>query len=447
MSFQNANLLIQKFADNYGNLGRTYAALDFVREVSNRNTSVSIDSGDFTAAPGKLRPVRLNYFPILCDGEGSCDVTVCSSGTVIEPGQILFEINECTATPVYAINKDDIRMVDYSRWDFSGVANEIIMSKLPDMRRRLAIDFITKLYTLAGIHLNGYDTIRIQVSNPTTGIINPIGKANIEREFLDGGFSTPYILGGAEVYNWKYMASIGGLNASGFFANRATPDNAWYDDGLSDQILGDTANGGHIIAVAPEVFKFVTYAANAGLFRTGMATIDDIPRLYKDILGGTMNGSFIDPVTGFLWDLDVKFVDCPGQWRFQLRLYWDMFVVPDIACNTQGVNGIMKYRTCPEVVTTCPSGTSPLSPVPSRTFSWTPTLAEIPTITQSVIGGYEYKSNDPILITSLADLAAYMNDAYYKQGIFSVVASTIRYTGYTAISGSFNDGDVSFTFA
>jgi hypothetical protein len=41
-----------------------------------------------------------------------------------------------------------------------------------------------------------------------------------------------------------------------------------------------------------------------------------------------------------------------------------------------------------------------------------------------------------------------MNDAYgHGDDFFTVSTTHVRYTGFTAISGSFNSGDVVFSFA
>lgn len=448
MSFVNSNVLIQQFVNKYGNTQRTYRAIDFVRDVSNANTAISIDSNSFLKAAGKKRSVRVNYFPILCGDEGDCNTNICDTGNRVEPAQQMFDITECTATPIYAINKDDIRLVDNNQWDFTGTALSIIASAMPNMRHKLALAFVTKLYELAGVHIDGSATKQVSTTNNATGVVNPIGKFDIEREFMDGGFMKPYILGGSEVYNWQKMVGIGGLNAQGQRIDQLDTANSYYDDGLSAAVLNDIVNGEHILAIDPQVFKFVTYAENAGIFRTGMATIEDLPNLYRNNFGGFLEGSLIDPVTGLLWDLYIKYDECNSQWNFQLKLRWDFFVMPEIACNVQGVNGIMHYRTCPPVQVQCPSGSPLSSPAAADTFDWTPTLADIPVISQITIGGKNYSWNNPVAINSLDDLKNAMNEAYSPSNpLFTVSSNKIRYSGYSALSGSINNGDVSITFA
>lgn len=449
MSFQNANLLIQKFIDNYGNTGRTYEVFPFVQRVSAANNKVILDPNTFLFEPGKLRQVRINYWPILCDVEGDCNTqTLCSSGTAVQPKQQMFDITRCTASRVFAINKNDIRLIDNNRWDFSGTAIQIIASAMPEFRRALAIDMTTRLYELAGVHPDGNPQKRISLTSSTNGIVNPIGRRQIEREYNDAGFMPPYFYGGAEVDNWKAMVNIGGLNAQGQQINmlQAGMDMAYYDSGLSELILNDEINGGHILTMSPEVFKYVFYLENAGIFQTAYRNITDLGRIYTDGRDGFIEGSLFDPVTGFVYDLFVNYDKCTHQWTFWFKHNWDFFVMPDIACNGQGVNGIMHWRTCPEKLEACPTGVTPSPAVTPSTFSWTPGDIFPVLIHTSNIGGVENQPDTNV--TTLAQLAALMNDNYTGgDTLFTVNGSDIEYTGFTALSVDFNNGDITGTFA
>jgi hypothetical protein len=445
MSFNNANVLIQQFVQNYGNTTRSYRVIDFVRDVSRANNNVRLNPNDFIFAGGKLRQVRMNYFPILCDTDGNCDTqTLCSTGEVVEPKQQIFNIDRCIASKVFAINKDDIRQIDYNTWDFNGTALEIINHALPSIRRSMAIEWETLLYSMAGIHPDGNETHRVTVTDPTRGIVNPIGRFEIEREYMDAGFTSPYILGGAEVYNWEQMVRIGGLNAQGQRIDQLSTERAYYDDGLGDLILNDTANGSHILAIAPETFKYVYFLQNAGIFRTDMASINDLGMLYRGVTGGYLEGVIIDPVTGIPWDLFIRYDECTGQWNLWFKHTYNFFVMPDVACNIQGVNGIMHYRTCPYVIADCPTGTTPSPAVSAQSYAWTPGDIFPLYVATSNIGGV---INQPaILVSNLTELAAMMNDNY-AASIFAVSGSAIRYNGYSAITGNLNDGAVTITFA
>lgn len=445
MSFQNANVLLQEFANRYGNRDRTYRTLNYVRDVSRANTSVRLDPNTFLVAPGKYRKVKLSYFPILCDVEGDCNSqTLCTTGEKVEPNQIMFDVDQCYATKVFSINKNDIRQTDNGAWDFSGVALEIITGALPDARRGLALRWETQLYSMAGVHPDGNYEKRVTLVDPTTGIVNPMGRVNIDREYGDAGFSRPYILGGAEVYNWQEMGSIGGLNAQGQLINRVDTGLAYYDNGLGDQILGGT--GGHILSIAPETFKYVYYLENAGIFRTDMARLEDIGLLYSRGTNGFIEGTLVDPVTGIPWDLYINYDKCTHTWSFWLKHTYGLFIMPDVACNGVDVNGIMRWTTCPQVLAPCPTGVTPSLPAAQSTFSWTPGSIYPLAVSSTLIGGVANQQNEPILVTNITELTAVMNDAYGVPGLFTVSGSAIRYTGWTELDGNIN-GTVTVNFS
>lgn len=447
MSYANANQLIQAFVTDYGNLGRTYKVIEAVMDISSRNTAISMldNSGFlFNGTGGKLRQVRMNYFPVLCDVEGSCNTNLCDTGIKIEPKQELFTITECTASKIWSLSKNDIRLIDNNSWDFNDVARQMIGSTMPAMRRVHAIKMLTKLYALAGTHPDGNPEKRVTVTNPTNGVVNPMGMFEIDRENLDAGFETPYILGGAEVYNWQKMVGIGGLNASGQYINDIDTSRSYYDDGLSDLILNDLANGGHILSIAPHAIKYVWYLENAGIFSTDLNGLEDLDRLYASGSNGFIEGTLIDPVTGLPWDLYINYDKCTSQWTIQIKHRWDIFVMPYISCSIS--NGLMKWRTCPLVIANCPTGTTPSPAVTPTTYSWTPNMTLLPNVSNSVIAGFANQLNQPQLTANVAALVAYMNAN--SQGItFTQVGNDIRYTGVSAITASFNNGSVTATFA
>lgn len=448
MSFANANLPIQMFVNNYGNLGRTYQIIDFVRRVSDANNSIQLDPSTFLFNPGKLRQVKVTYWPILCDVDGDCEANVCEDGETVEPKQMMFDIDRCTASRVFSLNKNDVRLLDNGSWDFSSVARAITQSALPTLRRQLAIDWITYLSQLAGVHPDGNFTHRITVTNPTNGIVNPIGLNDMRREYQDTGLMEPYIIGGAEVYNWLSMTQIGGLNAQGQRIDQIPTRNTWYDDGLLSDVLDDEVNGDWIFAVAPEVFKYVYFLENAGLFATGApaASPESLNMLFQRGTETFLNGVLIDPITGIPWDFDLYYSPCGKKWNWQLRHRWNFFIMPDTACLGQGVNGIMAYRTCPYKIAPCPTGDNPSTIVDTETFSWNPADVTF-TIFRSTIGGVETVLTTPVVIADEEDLASYMTNA--SQIAFTTDGTNISYTGFSAIDASFetSQGTIEATFA
>src|SRR5690606_35947039 len=95
MSFANASLPIQLFANEYGNIGRTYDVIRYVQETSAMSTAITLDPATFLVQGGKKRAVKLNYFPQVCDVEGDCAANICGESEVLEPRQIMFDITRC----------------------------------------------------------------------------------------------------------------------------------------------------------------------------------------------------------------------------------------------------------------------------------------------------------------------------------------------------------------
>lgn len=430
----------------YGNIGRTWSVIKYAQDVSAANSAVQITSANFTLEPGKKRVFRLSFLPPLCGQTGNCNTNPCDmTGDKVEMVQRSYEITECIASPVYRLAKDDVRLLD-NQWNFSETFRQIILSAMPDMRRRIATAMTTKLYAMAGVHLNGNATKRITTTNASNGVVNPIGRYDIEREYLDGGLGSPYLLGGQEVYNWQNMVSIGGMNASGQNIGALSTNHSYYDEGLSDTVKGDTSNGGWVLSIDPQTFKFVTYSDNSGIFTTGLVGMNDIDKLYKvNGFANLLEGNYYDPVTGLVFDLYIKY-DC-GYWDLVLKLNWDFLLLPNVACNAQGVNGIMMWRTCPPVLAPCPSGSPLPSPTTPVLYSWTPTMADIPSVSTVDIGGVSWVSQTPVPTPTIAALCAVLNDAYGAgKTVFTVSTTKIQYTGFSAMTGSIN-GTETVTFA
>lgn len=451
MSYLNSNQQIQKFVLGYGNRNRTYKVINAVLESSNANTAIkAIDSGWLNNGPGKLRTAKVTYRPILCDQTGDCNATLCSEGTPVEPKQVNYSLTRCTSSPVYAIDKDDIRMLD-TGWDFSTNALDIIGSALPDIRRQHATALLTLLSTYAGCHVDGQPRRRVNLSNPTNGFINPTGKYQIEREFTDGGFEMPFILGNYEVDNWiKGTRDIGGLNAGGQQIGRLGSTNMYYD-GLVDNVL-TAENGGNVLAWDPRMLKYVSFSKNSGIFSTGLASIEDIDRMYQR--GGTnyIEGSFYDDVTGLIFDFYARYDECNERFTFQIKHLWDLLQMPEVACNeAECVNGIFWYNTCPEVLADCPTGDPVVNPLASSGYQNTPgDIYPFNIYNLEVDGRTTTPPNIPI--EDIDDLIAALNDGSGTVGFFKSTTN-IRYRGYNAITVKINGGaseggiDLAFTLA
>lgn len=452
MAYTEANVPLLVFAQQYGNLGRTYNVFEALQQASAASPGVSIQNPYFSGvpyAPGKKRTVKLVYNPQNCDDSGSCDDNVCTPGTPQQPQVEDFDITECTSSPKFTLQADDLRFVDANNWTFSNQGMALMMQQLPAFRRKLANAMLTKIYALAGVHADGNPTH--QVVNLATAYGRPAenGVLNMQKEYTDLGYEDPYILGGGDFYTVQRLRDIGGLNDDGIYVDRLPFNNVFYDDNLAAGLFNQLQFGNWAISIAPGTIKLVTFNANAGMFRTDMGSPEDMAQQYYNGSANFIRGTFFDPRTGFTYDFDAHFDECTHTWTFQYRLEWDIWAMPPIVCNdTIGVvNGIMKWRTCPQVAPECPTGTSPSTPVDTTTYSWTPTLEDLANIYQSEINGVNWSTTGaPSEITTIAELVSFMNN-HSNNITFVVDGADVTYTGIAAISASFNNGDVTATFA
>jgi hypothetical protein len=442
MSFKNANQAVQRFVLNWGNTARTYEIIRALMDARRFNTTINEEAD--LGKSGKLRKFIMTYMPILCNTEGSCTSNICDPGEVVEPMQRDFIPKQCSASKVYQIDAADLRLVD-GNYTFSDHAIGIINSAFPDLRRTLALDMATLLIANAGLQPDGNPTRRMSFVNNTNGVINPTGQWEVERTFQDSGLGSPIIIGSGEVFTWQKAQDAAGLNAQGLNLTRLGATNSYYD-ALISQAVGDGAD--HIFAFDPTVLKFVTWSKNAGMFATDVASLSNLEAMYNNGHPTLLKGVLLDPATGISWDLNIHFDPCgdgsEGVWKFQLKLVWDIFFMPDIACNIQGLNGIFHYTTCPPVLAPCPTGDAIPDPAAAQTFSWNPAFAYPLYVHSAKVGGVESTPN--VNVTSDADTVALLNDI--GGGIhFTLVGANIQYTGYSAISGNLNDGNVVITFA
>lgn len=443
MSFANASQQIQKVIPMYGNVNRSYPTIDWIVDVSNANLSVrglSSDTFDAPTGPGKVRTVKLTYFPINCAGVAEdCTASVCDDGTIVEPKQINYTIGRCTASKNFSLLADDLRLVD-GNWTFSDVGLEILMHALPDWRKAFAQEVLSIISASAGLHNNGAALQEIIVTDPISGRINPAGLYRIDREFADAGFTTqPFILGNYAVDNWKRGVMIGSGNLDGQDIGKLNADRLFYD-GLVDTTLGNT----NIFGADPRVIKLVTFNRNSGLFQTIYNGPADFDQQFSRGNVSSIKGTFYDPITRLNLDFTARYNDCTDdnidRWNFQISLQWDIFIMPDINCNdVAGVNGIYHYSTCAEVQAACETGTAyptPGSPATAQTYSANPTISYPFLLSELNVAGYQTTPN--VTITDDADLVAALNDG--SQFTFTLSGSNIQYSGFYAITANVNGG-------
>lgn len=456
MSFLQSGRAIQRFIINKKYNTPEQEMIHAVLRARQFNSTIMETDGegpDFTYEPGKLRQLKISYYPIRCDvtADERAD-NICGAGAVASPKQERFSIADFTQSRPQKLNVSDIRLVD-AGYNVSQHAMAQINATLGALEVAFSKQLTTKIVAHKGLHLDGSQFgQRVTMSQTTNGLITPVGYWQVMKEQSDAAFNNTFIIGSTEVWNWKQAYAMATDNTTlGQDFRKAGIQNLYYDVNLNGILAVGPTDPEYILTFDPEALKFVSFSRNMGIFATELKSPADLDKAFASGGRYSIRGSFLSPRYGLMWDFYAKFNDCDGMdgsWSWFLSLDWDI-VFPTIqVCNPQGVNGIMLYRTCPVVVPACPTGTS-LSPAgTSRQFSWTPGAIFSPSLLVSdiTIGGVN--SQPAVLAANITDLAAVLNEAY--QGgvaVFSVSGSTIVYTGYSAMTGEINSGAITITFA
>lgn len=450
MSWGNAFRYLQKNLFDYTLDTKNINTLLAVLEARRDNTDITV--GDLVVEAGKARPLKINYFAPICDDDGDCDTNICDTGTSVAPVQDWFEITQCTASAVYQLNKEDIRNVD-GNYTFSDNAISVIKAALPTIREKLSTDVATLLVGETGVLPDGNTSMSVPIMDPTTGGMAPQGFWTIQQQYTDSGYISkmPYIIGGTQVFNWQKASDIAGMQTNaGLDFGKLRPVGNLYYDKLIGQIYGDTTSES-IIAFSPDMLKFVSYSKNAGIFATDVNNVTAIDAMYQRGYPTLVNGGFVDPRTGLLWDLDIIFEPCGPDnqpiWKFQLRLNWDIFFMPPRICNIQGLNSIFHFTTCLPQQPAC--GDNPYPSAASATLRTADASGlSYPLIIQSLqIGNIVTVNipNEPISLANIGELVALLNES---QGniTFDASGNNLRYTGYSDIDVIIN-GTTTLSFS
>ena len=431
MSFKNAHLPIQRTILNYAKTDFVHAVLTAILLAARQNNRIT--ATDFGSEDGKLRELKINYIPPICDADGDCNANICNTGTVIQPKQEYFKLSKCTASPVLTVRLNDIRNLDTIGADEYSLS--LIANLLQTVRTNLAEQITALLVANAGCHIDGNTDKKVVLFNQTTGAINPVGKAIIEKEFADAKLGRPLVVGGSSVYYAKAMQPISGLNANGL--NLGSPlDNFYYDTLVNEAY----PSGEHLLAFDPMVFKFIPFNFNVGRFATDLRSFSP-ETMFKS---GTdwYSGTILDPATGILWDLDAIYDKCDKVWNFQFKLNWDIFFMPSQVCNIPCVNGIFHFTSCEMIEQECPTGTV-VAPATAKTYVWDAAAVEFPLYVAKVqLGGRYFEPN--VTVNSAADLVAMLNGL--GAGNFTLNGTNVTYSGYSALTGNINEGVITITF-
>jgi len=444
MSFIGAQQEVQSFIINSRYAFPKYESIMAMLDARRLNTTILETASE---KEGKLRKIKISHYPADCSiVADECDNNFCATGDQLAPVQEWFLISKCIQSKKRTLQISDVRDVD-GNYSFNDHAKAQILSGMFMLNKELAMEIDASLLAHKGVHLNGTSEVRITMSNTTNGLMTPLGLWEIEKEFSDGGYTNPFLIGSTEVFNWKKALGIASVNTTLGQDFAKLGDSNMYYDTVLNTVIGVTTGGEYVIAFDPQALKFVTFSENVGMFATDVQP-SDLDAMYKR--GGTdySKGVFRDPVTGLVWDFFLNFDKCDGDegsFTWWMRLKWDIFYPRIESCNGQGVNGIFLYRTCPVVIPVCPTGDTPSPAIANRTFTWTPPNVYPLMVANMVVGGITVNNINTNAAT-LAALVAIMNDAY-GLNIFSQSASNIIYSGHTAITGNINSGDITITFA
>lgn len=355
MSFVNSGRALQQNLSLWADYKKRQPVLDAILSASKQNSFVTMDLSRQLKFKGKYRQVIVNsYLPECSPMATDCTSSLCDGGSAIEPSQTTLSITKCVATKNHQLLPDDVRMTD-GNISFSDNAVMQVLALLNSTRESLAKAIIADIVANTGTHNDGSASKQIAFTNPSDAALRPLGLWEIEREFEDIGLNNPYILGGEDVFTWLKAVQVGGLNANGIQTNELPTSNMYYSS-LVDKAYADTTKS-HIIAFDPRMVQFVSYVQNADMFATSpYDSITDLDALYRTS-GNSIKGTYQDPISGLLFDLNVLRQDCPDeQFIFNLKLNWDLWYSPNFFCaNNAGVNGIFEYTTCKSVPADCPS--------------------------------------------------------------------------------------------
>lgn len=329
----------------YGSRIKTIVAL---LDAAKKNNAINVE--DFGGSTGKKRQVNVWYVPMECEDDGSCSDNICDPADTIAPVTVPFTIDDCVATRPISLSRDDIRLID-GNWNYSGYAITMLDRQVEEIRRKLNDKANTFLVSNVGDFDDGSSSKLISLIDPNTGAVRPAGYDEIVLAIQDAGLNDPFVVGGKDVFALQRALNIGGLNQYGQRIDAMDVPNAYYDAALA-RAFGDPTHG-HIVAFSPEVFKFIPWSENAGMFANAEFSRDILEKSFN--AGGTYIHTVLpDNATGLVYDLDIIYDACTKKWNMQLRLPFDIFTLPNALCNEEGVNGIFHFQTCLPAPVECP---------------------------------------------------------------------------------------------
>jgi hypothetical protein len=310
---------------------------------------------EVTSIPGKLRPVAFMVDNPFCFTVCSPAVDCTTVRTVISnPSQeVVFDL---TANPfrvcdgASAPQRLTFTRADLAKYctvdDQTYIQNQI-MRYLMRFEEALDSRLATLLLTFVGTNATGgaITTLPFFTKNTTTNssVLNPDALWWMDQNFQDIEGIGQYALVGGKILN-KIMQTQKwtGLNAAGIDLSQVNDmmPFAYYDRNM-DAIAGQD----NFLQLSPGAVQLVTYAENAGPYKT------EVTDLYS-------NGNIISPTTGLQIDWDWRYdYDCKA-WTFEAFLHAELAVNKAGGCGALSTtNGIIRYADCSNsmVIPACPT--------------------------------------------------------------------------------------------
>ncbi|PUZ25019.1 hypothetical protein DCC81_11945 [Chitinophaga parva] len=434
MSFKKAHQSIQKSIWQYAKNDYVGGLLRALISAAAKNTRIRAQ--DMGSEPGKKRTLKINYLPPKCSDSGSCSDNICEGGVKQIPQQTYLTLSQCVSSDVLLIALEDLRDLDDLGANEWAMAN--IWASLQEVRGKLETALMALLIAKRGVQPDGSASKLVNLIDPTTGQLRPMGMWDVERAYVDAQLSTPYVVGSAPLYNIEKLLEIGAINSLGQDISKVKGTDQWYyDKHINGAIGNDTEN---LITFDPQLIKFLPFNFNVGRFATDLKGL--VPEQMFKSGPDWLKSTIPDPATGLLWDLNIIYDKCEEVWRIQWKLNFDLFTMPLDVCAIQGMNGIMQFTTCPPAPVTCPEDGVPSGgTIAAKIYQYDPGFTYPLTVNDFTIDGNTFRPQ--VVLASDTDMLN-MFKSFAGDG-FSLSGAYIQYSGYSARAGLINSTAYAFT--
>jgi hypothetical protein len=285
-------------------------------------------------SPGnsKLRQVELTYKQRLLTAEISDSaVQDCTAGPMRGENSQVYNLDpDVGASDKWTVKPHDLQTncIQNDMW----FAEEIARS-LDGLHRKMNIDMAQKLALNTGAFYGGSTAAR-DVATRATNIDPTYDPAEVIRYAFDelDKPGAPMVFGFGEIAKWFRRVEAAccanlGINVGDFLRQNTMGF-------FRDRDVQNAMTGEGFIAMLPGAAQILTFNEFSG--PNSLTLIDE---------QSVKQGPIMDPLTGLVWDYYAE-LDC-GVWKIQLKLAYDLAVLPDdlfhIGDQMNGVNYILPF--------------------------------------------------------------------------------------------------------